>query len=48
MSVPMIKFNNGEVFPSFGLGTWKVAIQACLQIFVIILFRLNLQKWGKL
>lgn len=32
---PMVKFNNGQEFPIFGLGTWKVTIL----ILIIILFK---------
>lgn len=29
--VPKIKFNNGQEFPLFGLGTWKVSNEIILE-----------------
>lgn len=38
---PMVKFNNGQEFPIFGLGTWKVSnlIINIIKIIIIILLK---------
>lgn len=41
--VPFVKFNNGETFPTFGLGTWKVSF-LCFDIFVHTYFYLRFFK----